>query len=125
MTAAGPRQGAGSYLLVSQALVRPVDGDRTGWRLLGYRDGLQCFSTSLAGHGAPVTATVATAQAVADRVLAGHGVTTTGSHALDGLDDYAAYSADAPTAPARRGGSAPARAPASTPSGPAPDQTGS
>jgi hypothetical protein len=63
-----------SYVLVSHALTRPVDGDPVGWTLTGYREGARCWSKDLARHGAPAGTPATTAQAVADRVLHRDGI---------------------------------------------------
>lgn len=79
--------GVGShYVLAGQVLLHPVGGDLVGWTLSGYREGVRCWSTNLARHGADAAATAATAQAVADRLLDDHGVMTCGWQATAPTD---------------------------------------
>ncbi|WP_230737977.1 hypothetical protein [Actinomycetospora endophytica] len=100
LPAAGARA---SYLLVSQALVRPFNGEGAGWTLTGYREGARCWSKDLARHGAPAGASAATAQAVADRVLRRDGIATGGDwHAIaapEGDEHGAFWVVAAPPAP--------------------------
>lgn len=67
-----------AYLLVHNSPDQPTGHHRTGWTLIARHDQLWDWSTELAAHGAGTHARPRAAQAVAVRVLAGHGVTVEG-----------------------------------------------
>ncbi|MCD2196553.1 hypothetical protein LQ327_24565 [Actinomycetospora endophytica] len=62
------------YLLVFNDPARPVTGYGTGWSLIAWTGNDRCWSTGLLAHGADARTPEADAQAVAQRVLAEHGI---------------------------------------------------
>lgn len=66
--------GESIYLLVFNEPDAPADRYGIGWTLTAWRDSGRQWSVQLAARGAGAGATVRTAQAVAVRVLAEHGV---------------------------------------------------
>lgn len=62
------------YLLVFNDPVHPVSGYGTGWTLIAWSGNDRCWSTGLLPHGADARTTESDARAVAERVLAEHGV---------------------------------------------------
>jgi hypothetical protein len=62
------------FLLVYNDPEHPVAGYGTGWTLIASEGSARCWSTGLLAHGADTRTPESDARAVAERVLAAHGV---------------------------------------------------